>query len=392
MAYHSDAASLLEIVHEIEPVIRAHGAEAEENRRLSDAVVSAMRERGLYRLWRPKALGGLEVDPMTAFKVFEEVSRIDSAAGWNLQLTVGADGFGPWFPDDGAEEIFSGDAILAGSFFPARKAAPVDGGYKVSGRTPFCSGVHHSSWVLGLANIFDGDTPRTWDNGAPMTIITVCPTADVEIVDNWRTLGMRGTGSHDTVMRDLFVPARRTAPLVPLEKPGRAYDGPLYRCGIWPVIAALSTVAVGVARAALDDLEQFAGAKAPSYTGKVLKDRSIVQAQVGRAEALARAAHAFLQQAAQGAWNDALDGRYVTMPHKINLQLAGTHAAVMSAEVVDLVHAAAGTSGIRDEQRFQRHFRDVHTITQHGFISSSRYESVGQLLLDAPVEWPFYGL
>ena len=122
------ALSLLDTVREIQPVVRAHAAEAEKQRRLPDAVVNAMRERGLYRMWRPKAYGGLEVDPLMAFRVFEEVSRIDSAAGWNLQLACGADVFGAWFPEQGLKEVFAHpDAIVAGSFFPARRAVPRGG-------------------------------------------------------------------------------------------------------------------------------------------------------------------------------------------------------------------------------------------------------------------------
>src|ERR1700746_4004264 len=116
-------AAFLEAVHEIEPIIRAHAADAEASRRLPDAVADAMRAHGLYRMWRPRAFGGLELDPMTAFQVLEAVSRIDSAAGWNLQLSSAVDALGAWFPDDGAKEIFNDpDAAYGGAFFPSRRA------------------------------------------------------------------------------------------------------------------------------------------------------------------------------------------------------------------------------------------------------------------------------
>jgi alkylation response protein AidB-like acyl-CoA dehydrogenase len=387
------AAALLDTVRRLEPVIREHSADAERERRLPAAVANAMRDHGLYRTWRPKAFGGYEADPMTAFQVFEEVSRIDSAAGWNLQLSCGVDAFGPWFSDQGAQEIFgAADAMFAGAFFPARRAVPVDGGYRVTGRTPFVSGVNHCSWFIGLANIFDNDAPRLWDSGGPVTLITACRIGQATIVDNWRTLGMRGTGSHDVVMSDVFVPERHTTLLVPLDKPGSAYQGPLYRFTAWAAVAALSTVATGIARAAIDDLIELAGTKSPAYTAKPLKDRSIVQAQIARAEGALEAARAFLYQSAQETWNAAEKGRVIDMRHKTRMQLAATHAVTAAAEAVDLVQAAAGTTGIREEHRFERYFRDVHTISQHGFISASRFESVGQLLLGVPVEWPFYGL
>jgi alkylation response protein AidB-like acyl-CoA dehydrogenase len=195
--------------------------------------MNAMREHGLYALWRPKVFGGLEVDPMAAFRVFEEVSRIDSAAGWNLVVSCSFDCVGAWFSDEGAREIFGHpDVILAGAFFPARKAVPVDGGYLVTGQTPFMSGAYHAQWFIGLANVYDGQTPRLGESGAPITLLTVCPAGEATVIDTWHTLGMRGTGSHDVLMQELFVPSRRTALLAPYDKPGSAYHGPLYKFSI----------------------------------------------------------------------------------------------------------------------------------------------------------------
>jgi alkylation response protein AidB-like acyl-CoA dehydrogenase len=387
------AESLLDAVRQLEPIIRRHADEAEGARRLPDAVVHAMREVGLYRLWRPKAFGGLEVDPMSAFRVFEELARIDSAAAWNLQISCASDSFGAWFSDEGAREIFGDrEAILAGGFFPPRRAVPVDGGYRVTGQTPFVSGAHQCRWVAGLSNVFEADAVRLAENGAPVTLITFCRAEEVQILDTWHTLGMRGTGSNDVVMTDVFVPERRTALLAPLEKPGSAYQGPLYRFTIWASVAALAPIATGIARAAIDDLIDFATKKTPSYTAKTLRDRSVVQSQVAQAEAKLGAARAYLYESLQQVWDGAVEGQTITGQHKIKVQLAATHAVVASAEVVDLVHAAAGTTAIRNEHRLQRHFRDVHTITQHGFISASRYESAGQLLLGLNSDWPFFAL
>src|SRR5690606_3016531 len=127
----------------------------ERDRRLSAPAAAAMREAGLYRLWRPKALGGLEVDPVTAFRVIEELGRIDSAASWNLQVSTAHAMFGPWFGDAAAREIFGGDAIAVGGQQPARRAVPVEGGYLLSGRTPFVSGAHQATVYIGYANILE---------------------------------------------------------------------------------------------------------------------------------------------------------------------------------------------------------------------------------------------
>jgi alkylation response protein AidB-like acyl-CoA dehydrogenase len=245
---------------------------------------------------------------------------------------------------------------------------------------------------MGLAQIHDGDAPRLAADGTPVTLMTMCPADDAVIVDTWRTLGMRGTGSHDVLMTDVFVPARRAALLVPLDKPGSAYQGPLYKLTAWAAIAVLATVPLGIARAAIDDLLELAGRKAPSYLATPLKDRSNIQALIGEAEATLGAGRAYLYESLGEVWDKALLGRVIDMPGKMKLQLAATYAAAAAAKVVDLVHTAAGTTAIRDEHRFQRHFRDAHTITQHAYISGTRYESGGQYLLGVPIEWPFYGL
>jgi alkylation response protein AidB-like acyl-CoA dehydrogenase len=393
IADSASLSSLLDAVHQIEPLIRAHTADAERERRLPDAVADAMSACGLYRMWRPRTFGGLEVDPITTFRVLEEVSRIDSAAGWNLQLASAVDAFGAWFPDDGAREIFGQpDTTFAAGFFPPRPAVSVDGGYRVTGQTPFASGAHQARWFMGLAQIHDGDTPRLAADGTPVTLMTMCPADEAVIVDTWRTLGMRGTGSHDVLMTDVFVPSRRAALLVPLEQPGTAYQGPLYKLTVWAAIVVLATVPLGIARAAIDDLLELAVRKTPSYLATPLRDRSNIQALIGEAEATLGAGRAYLYEALGEVWDKALQGHVIDMPGKMKLQLAATYAAAAAAKVVDLVHAAAGTTSIRDEHRFQRHFRDAHTITQHAFISASRYESGGQYFLGVPIEWPFYGL
>src|SRR5215813_3481243 len=177
-------AELLDLVSQVAPVLRAHAAQAEAERRLSATVVQAMREHGLFRMWKPRAFGGYEIDPMTAFQVFEEVSRIDSAAGWNLQLSCGAEPFGAWFADTGAQEAFNHpDGILGGAFFPPRKAVAEGGGYRLSGQTPFASGAHQCDWFLSLAHAYDGDRLRCWENGEPVTLITAFPARDAQIID-----------------------------------------------------------------------------------------------------------------------------------------------------------------------------------------------------------------
>jgi alkylation response protein AidB-like acyl-CoA dehydrogenase len=266
----------------------------------------------------------------------------------------------------------------------------VDGGYIVEGQTSFVSGAHNADCFVMLAQMMDGDQPRVTEQGAPVQRMFVALASEARVVDNWSTLGMRGTGSHDVVVSNLFVPERRTALLAPLERPGGAYQGPLYRLTVWLPISLLAPTALGIARAAIDDLVALGGAKTPSYTVSPLGRRQVVQRQVAEAESTLSAGRAYLYETFRQVWAAAVDGSSITLDHKMKMQLASTHSVMCAARAVDLVHAAAGTSAIRNRNRFQQYFRDVHTLTQHAFISASRYESVGALMFGAESDWGFF--
>jgi alkylation response protein AidB-like acyl-CoA dehydrogenase len=155
-------------------------------------------------------------------------------------------------------------------------------------------------------------------------------------------------------------------------------------------IALLAPVALGIARAAIDDLLTLARTKTPTYMGAALGQRQVVQRQVAEAEATLGAGRAYLYATFQETWDAAVQGAALTLERKLKMQLATSHAIVCAATAVDLAHAAAGTSSIRDEFKFQQYFRDVHTITQHAFVSASRYESAGALMLGEESDWGFF--
>jgi alkylation response protein AidB-like acyl-CoA dehydrogenase len=391
MATDATVASLLDRVTAIAPIIRAHAPEAEEQRRLPRPIYEALIDSGLYNMARPRAFGGLELDPMMMFSVIEEVARHDSAAAWNLQIATGGHIFPAWFPDETVSEVLAApNTVLAGSFSAGPQACEVDGGYVISGQTSFVSGAHNADWFFLLAQVMDGDKPRMTQEGVPVQRIVCLPADRVQIVDNWHTLGMRGTGSHDVAVSNLMVPDRQTAPLAPLERRGRGYEGPLYRLTVWVPISLLAPPALGIARAAIDDLLALGRVKTPAYTVSRLGRRQVVQRQVAEAEVTLAAGRAYLYETFRDSWMKACQGDPITLEQKMKMQLAATHAVSCAAKAVDLVHAAAGASAIREVNRFEQYFRDVHTITQHAFICASRYESVGALMFGADTDWGFF--
>jgi indole-3-acetate monooxygenase len=393
-AVTATAASLMESVGRIAPIIRENADTNERERRLSSPVVEAMKNEGLFRMWTPKAFGGFEIDPVSVMQVVEEVSCLDSAAGWNLQLSTGIVPFFAWFPDAGVEEVWgdNSDLILGGTLFPPGTAVPVEGGYRVSGRWPFVSGCQNASWFMGPALVLKDSEPRRGEDGNPVQLVVVYRAGEAEVLDTWHTIGMRGTGSHDVVAKDVFVPTRRTTVLAPLTKPAKGFDGPLYRLTIWTAVAALAAPALGIARTAIDKLIDLGSRKTPNYMQRTLRERPVVQSQVAKAEALVGAARAYLHESLREAWETAVQGQIISRAQKIKIQLAASFAMEASAKAVRLVHTAAGTSAIRLEHPFEKHFRDVHVLTQHAFASASRYESVGKLLFGLETDWPFFAL
>ena len=394
MATTATAASLIEAVKGIAPIISEHADRSEREHRLADETVDAMKRAGFFRMCKPRSHGGLEVDPITAIRVIEEVGRIDVSAAWNLFLSSTGVPFYQWIPAKGVEEYLSGDpdSIIAGAVFPPGMAIPVEGGYRITGRWPFCSGCQHADWLIETALIYDGEEPRRGEDGNPLQAIFSLPAADVRILDTWNTIGMCGTGSHDVVVADCFVPASRFGLLGPVKELREPLSGPLYRFGHWLAVASLPSVGLGCARGALDALLDLGSRKTPAYGASTLARRPSAQAQLGRAEALLGAARAYLFETVSRVYDTACRGEMPASREKIDIQLAASHAVESAAEVVNLVHQAAGTSAIRRDQPFERRFRDIHTLTQHAFTSINRYESVGRMLFGQPTDWPFLAL
>jgi alkylation response protein AidB-like acyl-CoA dehydrogenase len=386
--------SLLDAVQTIAPIIRQNADRSERERRLSDETIQAMKRAGLFRMCTPRAAAGLEVDAMTALRVIEAVARIDASAGWNLFLSGTAINFFLWIPEEGFEEFLASgpDTLAAGAVNPPGKAIPVDGGYRMTGRWPFVSGCHSADWLLHTALLFDGDEPKRGEDGNPVQFLFAFPASQAEILDTWYTMGLCGTGSHDIVINDVFVPAKRVGTLGPIKALPKLLSGPLYRFTLWLPVASLAAVALGTARGAIDALLDLGAKKTPAYSASTVAGRASAQMQLGQAEAVLGAARSYLYESVAKAWGTASRGEMLTQRNKIDIQLAAAHALQSAAEVAHLVHQAAGASAIRREYAFERRFRDIHVLTQHAFASFNRFESVGKLLFGQPTDWPFLTL
>ncbi len=382
--------TLLDAVEEIRPLIQQHAAAAEADRRLGSGVYDAMYGAGLFSMLAPRAHGGLEVHPVEAMRVWEAVARADTAAAWNLVMNQCISAYAAWMSPEGARELFrDGPPTTAGALNPPAAAIRAEGGWRVTGRVPFGSGCHNARWLAMPAIEHAGGSPKVDpETGRAAPFAVFFPREQATILDTWHTLGMRGTGSTDYEVQELFVPDHMTAPVGPLATPAPGFEGPLYRMWPWTCIMGETTVSVGAAAAAVDQAVELCRAKTAAYNAVPLREQQLPQFQLGRAKAQVDASRDTLHAAAGEAYAEVeRTGRLLSREAKIRLQLAACFAAETCAEAVRLVNDAVGASAIRESQPFERHFRDTHTLLQHSSKSSARYVSAGRLMLGLENDW-----
>ena len=202
---------LLEAARALAPLIRSRMSQMETDRRLPPELAQAMAEVGLFRSMLPTSLGGLEMNLIPALHVFETVAQVDGSAGWCAMIGATGGTTSAFLTEEVAREIYASDpnVVTAGAIAPNGTAQPTDGGYRVTGRWPFNSGCQHSQWLMGTSVVIENDEPRTLPNGYPETRMMIFPASDVDILDTWSVSGLRGSGSHDIAVQDVFVPEER---------------------------------------------------------------------------------------------------------------------------------------------------------------------------------------
>jgi alkylation response protein AidB-like acyl-CoA dehydrogenase len=378
-------ANPVDTARNLAPLVREHAAEIEAKRELPRAVFEALADAGLFHLAVPKAIGGAEIDFPTYVRVIEEIGKADASTAWCLNQGSIFATYSARMPSEVARKIWieTPRGVVANSPAPTAKAVAVPGGYRVTGKQGFSTGCRHSSWLAAHTLVHENDAVRQID-GKPEQRYCFVPRAEAEIHDTWHTRGMRGTGTNHFAVENVFVPAERTvlyanSPLV--------HTGPLYKVPRTLAFAAGdSAVALSFARSCLEAFCELAGAKQPRYTKGLLRDQPTAQFAVGRAEATVRGARAYLMEAVEGIWEEAVARGEVSLESRLNLRLATTHGIRLAAEIVDSLYNAAGATAAFEGHVMQRHFQDIHVITQHVQGRLSHFELAGRLVMGVPTE------
>lgn len=338
---------------------------------MPSAVVGLLTDAGIFRAGVPASLGGPELDLITQLEAFEELGRIEGSVGWCAMIGAQTSWLAGHLDPDEAKTIFGPeDARAAGVFAPSGRAVVDGDSVRLSGRWAFASGVTHSGWVA-LGALIEGD--------AVNVRFVFVPTSEVEIEDTWDVSGLRGTGSNHVGVHDVAVPSSRTTPLMASDP---REPGPLYRLPLLGALAVgVASVAIGVARDALDELDELASDKTPTGGRRPLARRGQIQVERALAEAELRSGRTLLYEAASESWQRTCAGDVLTLEDRASLRLAATNAVRSAARAVDRAYDAGGGTSIFASSRLQRDFRDVHAITQHIAVGAATLELVGRVIL-----------
>ena len=374
---------LLQDIETMEPILRTHAARGEAIGHLPDEVVQAMRALGLYHMSTPARLGGLELNPIEIAQVIERVSEIDSAAGWGLTNPTGCGSIVARCPEDGIAGLLAETPLpmITGSLNVPLHATPEADGFRVRGKATLVSNFREADYIL-MALLPEPDAAP-----APPTLVLV-PTSACRITREWNGLGMRGTGTVDVEVEEVFIPATRSFAFASDTPLSRHHAGDLYR---FPVIAhclcTFAPVALGVARQALAAIESLVRSKVAFSDQMVLLDRETTHAMIGEAHALYRSARHTVYHSTGEMWEKTLSGKEIGPADKAASLADAVQVVRSCATAVQIVFDLAGSDAIQAPNIFERCQRDVALIKNHGYFSWRRYASVGKALLGLESEF-----
>jgi indole-3-acetate monooxygenase len=381
----SNGAQLLATAHDFGARIVAERDAIETSRRLPEELARDLARAGFFRIFLPAAYGGLDLTPMDGIAVFEELAKADASVAWcvwngNTHWTAAQ------LSPEAAHAIHDDpDVITANSTRPSGQAHVVNGGYRLTGRWSLVSGCELATWMVLWSVVHEDGKPRTTPSGAPEIRFMLLPASQCEIIDTWTVGGLRGTGSHDVDVHDVFVPIAFASGFFD----DYVLPGPRYRIPAFcRVIPGLGAMALGIARTAIETLKEIAGAKTPVRTTQMLRDTPDAQVRVSQAEALVRSARLFLFDSLDQLWTKLLATGEVTMGARALARLAASHAVSSAVQAVDLMYVAGGASSIYVSCPLERAFRDVHIITQHIGAHPRVMHSTGRVLFGLESDTP----
>ena len=372
------------------PLLRERAAAIEAQRELTADVLDALHERELFRLSLPAHAGGYELPIPVLAAVTEIIAGADASTAWCLGQAFGCAMSAAFLDEDAAREVFGPpDAVLAWGAGAQGAAVAADGGYRVSGIWKFASGAKHATWLGGHCKVYEADgSPRLDANGVHASRTALFRRERAAIADDWYVMGLRGTRSEGYAAEDLFVESRLT---LDRETPAECrIDSTLY---IFPTTNAyasvFSGVALGIARAMLDDLLALARKKSQRGARTSMRESAVIHTRLAELEARHGAARAYQRETIRDVWAEVDAARELTMAQRARIRLATTYAINQATAVSEQVYRLAGATAIFEDHAFERRFRDAHAVSQQVQGRHTNFETVGRHMLGLDIETIF---
>jgi alkylation response protein AidB-like acyl-CoA dehydrogenase len=374
-------------VRDLQPLIEANRAEAERLKRLPDPIAAAFLERDLYRVVVPADLGGAGLDPLSYFDLCMELASYDGSVGWNFALASTCSPLVGMLPMERLKAMFSDpDCAIAGTVGPSGKAVKVEGGWRLTGRWNWMSGVHQAKWVILGAFVHEDGQQLMKPDGSPEVRQFLLPKDPACVLDVWDVSGMRGTGSTDYLCEDAFASEEMWV---------RAFSGesnhpdPIFRVPFTYFGLGLCGVALGIARPAIDGLKALAVGKVSAVSRRGLRDQPQTQYAVAKSEALIRSSRLYVRDCFGAVWEALSSGQPVTLEMRGRARGSYVHAAESALAAVQLCYRAAGGSALWEKGPFEQALRDVNAAACHITMQQLMMDEAGRVDLGLDPTVPF---
>ena len=386
----ADDSSWPERARAMTPLLRERADAIEAGRELTPDVLDALHERELFRLTLPSHVGGHELPIPVLASVTEIIAGADASTAWCLGQAFGCAMSAAFLDEKPAREVFGPpDAVLAWGAGTQGKAVATDGGYVVNGTWRFASGAKHATWLGGHCKVYEANgTPRLYPDGVHASRTALFRRERATIADDWYVMGLKGTRSEGYAVEELFVDSRLT---LDRETPEECrLDSTLYVFPTTNVYASVfSGVALGIARAMLDDLFALAGTKSQRGARTSMRDSAVVHTRLAELEAMLGSARAYQRETICAIWDEVDAARALTMTQRARIRLATTWAINQATAVCEQVYRLAGSTAIFEDHVFERRFRDAHAVSQQVQGRHTNFETVGRHMLGLDIETMF---
>jgi indole-3-acetate monooxygenase len=370
---------LIEAVRELLPTIRAAADEIERAGRLPDAIIEGLRQAGIFRMYVPREYGGEAVDPITALTALEDLATADASTAWVATITSGSAAFLlSALGARGADEIFGRqrDVIVAGAVQPRGQAVLADGGYRLTGRWAYGSACLHADWLIASSLLVVNGEPLLDNAGTPVQRMFVFRAADATVFPTWDPQGLRGTGSHDYAVTDLFVPERRAFSSSNKARP----RDPFHSFPTTHLLAHPATC-LGVARTALETFRELARHKRQRPGTPTYAEQDFFQARFAEISALYASGRAYHHEQARALWTELCAGREPSSELQAHVRLSTLQATLNAVKTVEQLCELAGGDAVHRGRRLERLTRDIHTAASHAHTTTQQYVPAGRMLL-----------